>query len=211
MILLDGCTDSAPGKILSEVLGHMAGIVGSFRVDKRPGHVDMEGYSIVRDLVKKSFNSKRGQVEIEALVGNLVNNPFVRSKPSGAKVIVLIPEDLYAYNRGQPTNWVHGSYFNHYAREVVVISAARFYSGNVFDPIHFKHVMAHELGHMYNATSRGRRHTYESLGTHCANDCIMQQDLEVRSGKERAHDLHRRGVTFCNNCKREMVRLHRRP
>ncbi len=211
IVLLDGCKDFAPGKVLAGVLDHMASIVGTIHADKTAGQLDMEGYNVVRDLVRRSFDSHRGQIQIEALVGVLDYNSLVQSKPKEARFIVLVPEDLYALNGGHPTNWVHGAYFSKTSnsKDVVVISTARFYTNGKFDPIHFRHVMAHELGHMFGATKKGRRNTYELLGPHCSNDCIMRQDVDVGSGKDRAHDMHRKGTTFCNDCRREMIKLHR--
>ena len=211
IVLLDGCKGFAPGQALYSVLDHMAGIVGTIHSDKTAGQVDMEGYNVARTLIGQSFNSQRGQVEMEALIGNIVKHPFIQGCGNDAKVIMLIPEDLYAHNEGRPTNWVHGGHFHHNGRDIVVISTHRFYNAGVFDPIHFKYVMTHELGHMYGATPKDRKNTYELLGVHCSNDCIMQQSREGDGAKRRAHELHKNNTTFCHDCRTEMARLHRRP
>jgi len=209
LILIDGCQDSEPGKVLYGVLNHMAGIVGTIHADKTAGAVDMRGYAVARELVARSLNSDRNQVEAEALIGNIVDHPFIRSQDPRAKILVLIPEDLYAHNRGNPTNWVHGGKFVHKGREIVIMSAHRFYHHGLFDNIHFKYIMTHELGHVYGAASKGRSNTYELLGTHCSNDCVMQQDRTTDGGKARAYELHRRRRTFCDQCAHEMRSLHR--
>ena len=204
-ILLDGCVDSAPGQTLRDALTHMAGFVGTIRTDKRAGQVDMEGYGLVRSLVARSLNPRRNQVDYDRLIEHLVIHPYIRRQSPDTRIIVLIPEDLYAGN----LNWVHGGSRNFAGRNIVLVSTKRLYPNGRFDPIFFKYIMIHEFGHAFGAATKGRTNTYEELGSHCLNDCVMKQDLGADSGRARFHELHRKNKTFCPQCKNEILRRHR--
>ena len=208
IILIDGCVDDEPGKVLYGVLNHIVGIVGEIQTDKIAGGLDLEGYNIARELVKQSFNSRRNQVNAETLIGNIVSHPFVLRQDPKAKIIVLLPESFYAHHSGRTLSYVHGGLFFYKGRKIVIMSTARFYDNGKFDPMHFGYIITHELGHMFDAvTTKNRSNTFELFGTHCSNDCVMQQ--EDGNSRVRAQDLGKRGKSFCDQCRTEMMQKHR--
>ncbi len=209
IVLIDGCQDDEPGKVLYGVLTHMGAIVGIIHTDKTAGGLDLDGYAIARGLVRQSYDDVRKQVDAQALVGNIVKDPFVKRQNPNAKIVVLVPESFYANHDGKDLTYVHGGRFSFKGRDIVVMSTNKFYDKKgKFDPMHFGYIMTHELGHLFGAVSNSRRtNTEENLGTHCTNDCVMRQ--EDGHSRETAHSFGRVGKTFCNQCKTEMRNLHR--
>ena len=116
-----------------------------------------------------------GQISIDALYRDLLTDPYAKKIPQIQ--VLLTKHDLYGtQSNGRLLNFCLGvSEENAFS----VISTARFIKPNGrFDQEGFKTVVMHEFGHAIGLTRRGRKNTYEQLGSHCADEnCIMQQQM----------------------------------
>ena len=125
--------------------------------------------------IKDGIIKVDGQISIDALYNDLSNDPYAKKIPQIQ--ILLTKHDLYGTQRnGRLLNFCLGvSEENAFS----VISTARFIKPNGrFDQEGFKTVVMHEFGHAIGLTRRGRKNTYEQLGSHCADEnCIMQQQM----------------------------------
>ena len=68
-----------------------------------------------------------------------------------------------------------------------------------------RHVLRHELGHMFGAPSVARINTEESLGLHCTNDpCTMQQKLSVAEALKHAYKIDG-NKPYCPQCTKDIT------
>lgn len=78
-------------------------------------------------------------------------------------------------------------------------------------PILARHIARHEFGHLLGLDSSTIRNKDNRGGLyegHCANDCTMQQVMNVEQAYDRAqHLLRRPHAGFCGDCV-EVLRRH---
>jgi predicted Zn-dependent protease len=199
IILLDGTESTFAGKVTKEVLVNLAKHLGGMNANVTPGKIDMHGYNLVKKCETRAYNHRRKQVNYNTLADLITKDPFLMHHRR-EQIVVLVNSDLYAPG----LNWVFGGYHRVNNRDIIIVSLAR--TGN--DPIHLKHILLHESGHMYGAAPPKRSNTYEQLGSHCSNECVMQQKMDIQSSKRHVHSLERKGKTFCSQCVNDMRKRH---
>lgn len=192
----DGTRDAKFGQALMQALGEIAKYKRVQIVGTHPGQLDVPGYNLVKQIERRHLNS-RGQVHLERLVVDLVNHPQVGHNPRVA-TIVITDNDLYS----DRVNWCFGSVNQDTdGANYLTLSTAR-----IQDPIRFRHVATHELGHLFGAASRGRRNTVENLGPHCTNQCVMEQKLSEEEMHRHARVISAKTDKFCHECQEELRR-----
>ncbi len=158
----------------------------------------------INEMLQGSYNSKRNQVDVFRIGENLSKNRWLHGENSDALKILLLDQDLYD-SRNPRQGFGMGVYFpfersgNHY----IISSTAR-----AIDESHWKHILAHEIGHAFGAPDSNRTDIYESLGNHCIDrNCTMHQELNVRDCHEQSQRLTRIGRLYCPNCERDIRRI----
>jgi predicted Zn-dependent protease len=158
----------------------------------------------VKDLdarEEERFNAKRKQLD----AGSMMDFFGADGRTKDGLWLHITKRDLY----GEGTNFVLGGSKGH----ATVYSVKQFEEAGKalkkadYDPEQaweaFKHAVKHEMGHSFEAVTKGSEQTVESLGTHCANTCTMKQVKNMTEALVRANSL--RGVNdFCPRCVRSM-------
>jgi len=191
--LFDGTTTSKFGKALVKSFAEIAKYQ-RILVKPKPGSVDYQGFSIVKQAVSIAYDYNRSQVRYSTLLETILNNPNVNAK--GKLTITLTEFDLY--DKG--LNWCFGtSCSDGYGGKHIVASTSRIPD---IDTLAF--VVTHELGHALGAASPGRSNTEKDLGSHCTNTCIMEQKLTVPAMRIQAKLLSNKYNKFCHQCADEI-------
>jgi predicted Zn-dependent protease len=163
----------------------------------------LNGEGFVRELVEATFNSERNQVKYSEFYKQFIHSSEFRQIAFYGK-LVIIDEDLY----DDGLNWCFGGFGPTFIRQrgkfglgQVILSSAR-----IIDVTHARDWLRHEIGHMFNAPSKRRKNTVESLGLHCTcNLCVMQQKLRVdESYKYSIERAKKKAYTYCPYCEKDI-------
>lgn len=143
---------------------------------------------------------ERKQISIDQLCQDLANDPYAEKIPQ--MQLLITKHDLYGtQSNGQLLNFCNGVSKQ---GKFAIVSTARFLDeNNRLDIERFRAVAMHEFGHLIGLTPNGRRNSYESLGTHCSNGDLMEQDLSG-TAYVMAKTLRQRRMLglplICNDC-----------
>jgi len=129
-------------------------------------------------------------------MAEICNNPL--TKITGKSSLILTEKDIY--NNG--LNYCFGSTQpDRFGGYHIIMSTARVKS---MDQLLFTTV--HEVGHILGAAKRSTN-TIESLGSHCTNSCVMEQQLYLEDAIRHTHRIVRRENMFCNQCIKDLRKI----
>ncbi len=194
--LYDGTRTPDFGKLLLDVLFELDDSLNpanKIKISPLPGKADLPGYRLITRCANQAKTG--GKVNINTLVDILKKVPEV-----GMHNVVLLNNDLCA-NR---VNWCFGvQTWSNTGLSFLIASDYR-----AKDKVHLKHILAHELGHMFGAPSDRRSNITSNLGTHCTNyGCVMQQQTTIESSLKYARE--RSGLPlYCPQCIEDMRYYH---
>lgn len=144
----------------------------------------------------------RKQINCKQLCDDLANDPYAQKIPQYS--VLITKNDLYAPGLNFCNGITQEGNF-------VIVSAARFIDeNNIVDIDRFQTVVMHEVGHLLGATPKGRKNSYEQLGTHCNNGDIMEQDMSGTAKKMTQNRLRRKQMglpPICPDCATSMCKF----
>lgn len=178
------------------------GVIGEFN-KFRPIEARVIDEPYLNEFARKT---NRGKVNYLSLCDNVINY-FVEDAPNiqtkidrlnGGKLIIL-DEDI----RSDRTNVSFGGSMScrYGGLGTSVVSTARLPT-----VASAKHVIRHELGHMFGAANEGRSNTKYTMGWHCTNDlCTMQQKANLEEAINYAHEIkNSKKKPFCPQCEEDI-------
>lgn len=153
---------------------------------------------------ERAYNSARHQIDLTSHLLYLANNSDLASKNQAD--FVLTDKDMYA----EGTNFVFGSTLSE--RQLSVQSVARFIRHTRDIGIQntvTKHVARHEFAHLVGMNQSSDYINPDRHGgiyaSHCANDCTLQQVMNVTEAINAAIRLADRQMAgFCPDCAKSL-------
>jgi len=141
-----------------------------------------------------------GQVDVRALVGNLMRNDFFANEKYSEGKIILLDHDLASPEEN--VDWGFGTRFPFDNSLGYVVASTH----RAEDEAHFRDILRHEIGHMFGAPSKSRANLEYTLGPHCRNQgCVMQQKVSVEDGINYARMRERMNLpAYCQQCSRDI-------
>lgn len=191
--IFDGTTNPAYGLAIRDALTELAHYMQIRIQGPLPGTRDLASHGIVEYAMRKAFNSHARSTHAHSVLQSVAN---LHPLPRGIDSLVLVPTDLHV----DKASWFIGADFidkkgdNH-----IIISTNRLEHTRELE-----YIALHEFGHAYGAAPPTRARTYNRLGSHCKNFCIMQQRATLRAIKELSQQLESHATTYCNACKTDL-------
>jgi predicted Zn-dependent protease len=187
---------NASRKIADSIIEKSISEIG--RLNPLEGILVENSENMISECIRDSFNEQRNQVNYSSFLFSFLDSLKQKGLDNQTKKIAFFDEDLYMGNVG----WVFGGYQPiPLSPGLIILSGHR-----LIDPLQMKDIICHELGHMFNAPSNGRKNTYELLGLHCSNYlCVMKQNMSIQKAVRYAHKrLARNADTFCDECQNDI-------